>query len=195
MKKITTLLVLAIFMSSFMRTPIIANAAEGDKTAYELCKSANTWEEYKEVFENFQVDREDLLGRVLKELPERIEGLSTFVELIGYGGIKHEKADEFADAISYATSLYNSSEIGNLKLSVEKKDLESSYSVVEIHIEQNVLTHIGNVVKYVVILVEEHILLCTNDTILGWAELDGLYQYEDAKGNMEFYNPDFIRYK
>ena len=39
------------------------------------------------------------------------------------------------------------------------------------------------------------ILLCTTDAILGWVNLEGLYQYEDAMGNMEFYNPDFIRYK
>lgn len=39
------------------------------------------------------------------------------------------------------------------------------------------------------------ILLCTTDAILGWADLEGLYQYEDANGNMEFYNPYFITYK
>lgn len=39
------------------------------------------------------------------------------------------------------------------------------------------------------------ILLCTTDSLLGWADLNGLYQYEDAKGNMKFYNPDFIRYR
>lgn len=39
------------------------------------------------------------------------------------------------------------------------------------------------------------ILLCTTDTLLGWTSIDGLFQYEDAMGNMEFYNPDFIRYK
>lgn len=38
------------------------------------------------------------------------------------------------------------------------------------------------------------VLLCTTDAMLGWANLDGLFQYEDAKGNMEFYNPDFIKY-
>lgn len=38
------------------------------------------------------------------------------------------------------------------------------------------------------------VLLCTTDTVLGWTSIDGLYQYEDVTGNMEFYNPDFISY-
>lgn len=38
------------------------------------------------------------------------------------------------------------------------------------------------------------VLLCTTDEILGWANIDELYQYEDAFGNMEFYNPEFIKY-
>ena len=167
--------------------------------------------------------------------------------------------DEFADAIYYATSLYSKSKTGNLRFSVDKKDLEGPYSQVDAFIEDNALTHIGNVVKCydipyysnvdkclsgkeahyykgqricytcgvaywnpdgtlekmeyipfneVAQLKDEQkpqidkefegtilILLCTTDTILGWTSLDGLYQYENAMGNMEFYNPDFIRYK
>jgi len=162
--------------------------------------------------------------------------------------------EEFADAICYATSLYNNSEMGHLRLSVEKKDLKGPYSQVDVFIEDNPLTHIGNVVKcynipyysnvdkylagknayyykgqiicytcgvaywnpdgtlekmeYVpfdeVAQLKDNqkprinrdfdgkilILLCTTDTILGWADIEGLYQYEDAMGNMEFHNPD-----
>ena len=260
MKKITTLLLVAILMTSFIGNQmIVVNAAEVDKTAYELCKSANTWEEYKEIFEDFQCERGDFLGRVLKELPEKTEDLSTFIGAISYGGIKDEEVDEFTEAIRYATSLYSNSEIGHLRFSVEKKDLEGPYSQVDAFIEDNPLTHIGNVVKCydipyysnvdkyladkdayyykkqiicytcgvsywnpdgtlkkmeyipfskVAQLKDEQkpqidqefegtilILLCTTDTILGWADIEGLYQYEDAMGNMEFYNPDFIRYK
>lgn len=167
--------------------------------------------------------------------------------------------DEFVDAICYATSLYSKSKTGHLRFLVEKKDLEGPYSQVDAFIEDNALTHIGNVVKCydipyysnvdkyltgkdayyyngqiicytcgvaywnpdgtlekmeyipfneVAQLKDEQkpqidkefegtilILLCTTDTILGWTSLDGLYQYENAMGNMEFYNPDFIRYK
>lgn len=259
MKKITTLLVVAIFMTSLLGKQIVVNATESNKTAAELCKSANTWEEYKEIFENFQCERGDFLGRVLKELPKKTEELSTFIGAISYGGIKDEEVDEFTEAIRYATSLYNNSEMGHLRFSVEKKDLEGPYSQVDAFIEDNPLTHIGNVVKCydipyysnvdkclsgkeahyykgqiicytcgvaywnpdgtleemenipfdeVVQLKDSQkpqinrnfdgevlILLCTTDTLLGWANLEGLYQYEDAMGNMEFYNPDFIRYK
>lgn len=259
MKKITTLLVVATLMTSFIGNQIVVNAAESHKTAAELCKSANTWEEYKEIFEDFQCEREDFLGRVLKELPEKTEELSTFIGGISYGGIKDEEVDEFSDVIRYATSLYSNSETGHLRFSVEKKDLEGPYSQVDVVIEDNSLTHIGNVVKCydipyysnvdkylagkdayyykgqiicytcgvaywnpdgtlekmeyipfneVAQLKDEQkpqidkdfngtilILLCTTDTLLGWTNLDGLFQYEDAMGNMEFYNPDFISYK
>lgn len=257
MKKITTLL-LAIFMTSLIGTQTV-NAAE-DKTAYELCKSAKSWEEYKQLFEDFQPDREDNLGRALKEFPKHTEELSTFRGGPGYGGIKDEEVDEFFEAISYATYLYNNSETAHIRFSsVEKKDLEGPYSQVDTIIADNPLTHIGNVVicsdipyyssidyylanknphyykggiicytcgvsywnpdmtfektdyipyDKVAELKDEQkpiierefdgeviILLCTTDTILGWAGLDGLYQYEDAMGNMEFYNPYFITYK
>lgn len=134
MKKLTTLL-------------LVVNAAEVDKTAYELCKSANTWEEYKEIFENFQYERGDSLGRILKALPKEIENSSTFIAALSYGGIKDEEVDEFADAIRYATSLYNNNKTGHLRFFVEKKDLESPYRQVDAFIEDNALTHIGNVVK------------------------------------------------
>ena len=245
MKKLTTLL-------------LVVNAAEVDKTAYELCKSANTWEEYKEIFENFQYERGDSLGRILKALPKEIENSSTFIAALSYGGIKDEEVDEFADAIRYATSLYNNNKTGHLRFFVEKKDLEAPYSQVDAFIEDNALKHIGNVVKcydipyysnvnnyltgknayyYKEILcytcgvaywnpdgtlekmeyipfdevaqlkdsqkskIDRNfdgtilILLSTTDTLLGWTSIDGLFQYEDATGNMEFYNPYFIVYK
>lgn len=258
MKKITALLVVAILVTSLMGNQMIANAEESGKTAYELCQSVSTWEEYKEIFEDFQCERDDFLGHVLKELPEKIDGLSTFMAF-GYGGIKDEEIDAFEESIRYATSLYSNSETAHLRFSVEKKDLEGPYSRVDVFTEDNKLTHIGNVVKCydipyyscvdnylcgknacyykkqiicytcgvaywnpdgtlekmeyipfdeVAKLKDEQkpqidrdfdgtilILLCTTDTLLGWTSLDGLFQYEDAMGNMEFYNPYFIRYE
>lgn len=257
MRKIMTLVVVVIFMTSLIGTTV---NAEEERTAAEICKSAKSWEEYKQLFEDFQPDREDQLGRVLKKLPADIENLSTFKMGFSYGGIKDEKVDEFAEAISYATYLYNNSETAHIRFSsVEKKDLEGPYSQVDAIIEDNPLTHIGNVVICADIpyysSIDEYlsnkkphyysgriicytcgvsywnpdmtlgkteyipydeiaglkdekkpqinrdfdgeiiILLCTTDAILGWAGLDGLYQYEDANGNMEFYNPYFITYK
>lgn len=257
MRKIMTLVVVVIFMTSLIGTTV---NAEEERTAAEICKSAKSWEEYKQLFEDFQPDREDQLGRVLKKLPADIENLSTFKMGFSYGGIKDEKVDEFAEAISYATYLYNNSETAHIRFSsVEKKDLEGPYSQVDAIIEDNPLTHIGNVVICADIpyysSIDEYlsnkkphyysgriicytcgvsywnpdmtlgkteyipydeiaglkdekkpqinrdfdgeiiILLCTTDAILGWADLEGLYQYEDANGNMEFYNPYFITYK
>lgn len=255
MKKIATLLMATILMTSFVGKSATVLAAE--KTAYELCKSAHNWKEYKKIFEDFQYEREDFLGSILKELPEKTEDLSTFTEGIGYGGIKDEEVDKFADAICYATSLYN--EEGYLRLSVKKKDLEGPYSQVNVDVQNSELTHIGNVVmcygipyyscfdnylcgknknyyegqemcytcgieywnsngtlekmEYIpfddVAQLKDSqkpsidksfdgtilILLCTTDSLLGWTSLEGLYQYEDGIGNMEFYNPDVISYK
>ena len=259
MKK-TLLLVALICMIGFMESPITAKAAENERSeAYELCKSADTWQEYKDIFKDFQYEQGDWLGLVLKELPEKIETLSTFISGVGYGGIKDEKVDEFEEALSYALSLYNADETAHLRFTVKKKDLEGPYSQVDANIENNPLTHIGNVVmcheipyyssvdrymedkdayyydgtpmcytcgvaywnpdgtlekmEYVPYedvarlkdaektVIDRNfegttlILLCTTDTILGWADLDGLFQYEDAMGNMQFYAPDSICYE
>lgn len=254
MRKIMTLVVVVIFMTSLIGTTV---NAEEERTAAEICKSAKSWEEYKQLFEDFQPDREDQLGRVLKKLPADIENLSTFIGYIDYASVKDEETDQFIEAIVYATSLY--SETGHLRFSVEKKDLEGPYASVNLYIEDKPLTHVGNVVicrkipywssiddyldnknphyynggiicytcgvsywkpdmtlektEYIPYdkvaelkdeqkpIIEREfdgeviILLCTTDAILGWADLEGLYQYEDANGNMEFYNPYFITYK
>lgn len=257
MKKIIALLVIAVFMNSFVANQMVVKGAESNKIAIELCKSANTWEEYKDIFEDFQCERKDFIGRTLKKLPQEIEGLSTFTK-ISYG-IKDEEADELADAIQYATSLYSNSEIGHLRFSIEKEDLNSPYSQIDIVVEDNPLTHIGNAVKCAGVPYYSNIdqyragknmnyykgqgicytcgvaywnpngtlekmeyipynevgqlndtqklkidksfdgtiliLLCTTDTLLGWTSIDGLFQYEDAMGNMTFYNPEFLYYK
>lgn len=255
MKRIITLVITAIFMFAFIGNTV--NAAEANQNAAELCKSVNTWEEYKEAFEDFQYVRGDFLGSVLKNLPERIAKVSTYSGF-GYGGIEDERLSEFVDCITYAISLYSNSEIGHLKFSIDIEDLEGPYSQVDVTTEDIPLSHIGNVVKCYEIpyysnineymedknanyyegqilcytcgvaywnsdgtlekmeyipfeevaqLKDEEkpkidrefdgnilILLCTTDTFLGWTSLDGLSQYEDSMGNMEFYNPDFISY-
>lgn len=230
-----------------------------NQSAYELCKSAETWEEYKEIFKDYKCDRGDFLGSELKELPEKIEGLSSLMGGGVYGGIEDAELERFAGAMFHAISLYNKSGIGHLKFSLEMGDLEGPYAYLDLNIEEISITHIGNVVKcYKVpyypdfdswregknanyyekqivcytcgvayfnkngILEKEDyipfdevanlkdaqkpkidrdfdgnilILLCTTDSILGWTHIYGLAQYEDAFGNMEFYNPEYIRYK
>lgn len=148
MKKFSTLLLAVILMiSNFVgNVQSMATAATVEsKTAVELCKSANTWEEYKEIFEEFQCERGDFLGSMLKDLPKKIANSSTFSGTIGYGGIKDSEVDEFAEAIQQAIALY--SETGHLRFSVKKKNLKSPYSQVDLFVEDKPLTHIGNVVK------------------------------------------------
>lgn len=254
MKKLVVVAV--ICMIGFMENPITAEATENEKSeAYELCKSADTWKEYREVFKEFEPKQGDFLGLVLKELPEKIETLSTFFSAVSYGGIKDKDMKEFEEGLRYALSLYNADETAHLRFTVKNKDLKGPYSQVDISCEKKMLTHLGNVVicheipyyssvdrykayyysgtlmcytcgvaywnldgtleKMEYVPFEEVarlkdsektvidrnfegttlVLLCTTDTILGWADLDGLVQYEDAKGNMEFYAPDFICYK
>ena len=166
MKKITTLLAVVILMTSFIGNQmIVVNAAEVDKTAYELCKSANTWEEYKEIFEDFQYERGDFLGHVLKELPEKTKDYNG--QIICYTcGVAYWNPDGTLEKMEYIP--FN--EVAQLK-DEQKPQIDKEFE--------------GTIL----------ILLCTTDTILGWTSLDGLYQYENAMGNMEFYNPDFIRYK
>lgn len=257
---IALLVALLVFVSGLMGNLTTVKAAEVDVedtviSAYELCRSSNSWEEYKTVFQNFQCERGDFKGSVLKELPERLESLSSFSSY-SIGGISDEEIDEFEEILNHAVSLYN--EMGFLKLSVVKKDLEGPYSQIDIIPDDAKLTHLGNVVSSYNIPYYENvnayfenkgacyyqkqilcytcgvaywnsdgtlekieyipfdevadledwqkpeidtnfegttlILLCTTDTLLGWVDLDGLFQYEDAQGNMEFYNPDFISY-
>lgn len=261
MKRLTTLLVILLaFMGALLTNSAKVNAAETEEegkgdSAYELCSSANSWEEYKTVFESFQCEREDFEGGVLKDLPERLESLTSF-NAYSIGGILDEETDDFEKMLNHAVSLYN--EMGHLKFSVIKNNFEGPYSGFDIIPEEASLTHLGNVVRSYNIPYYENInaylekegacyyqrqilsytcgvaywnldgtlekmeyipfnevgslkdsqkieidtnfegttliLLCTTDTLLGWTNLEGLYQYEDGRGNMEFYNPDFIRY-
>lgn len=244
----TTAIIVAMMVMVF-ENQMVANAADNTtSTAYELCKSATTWEEFVDKFEDFQYERGDFLGMSLKDLPERISKASTFQGVCSYGAIKDEKLEEFADAMLYAISLYNSSD-SNLKIFVQKKDFDGPYGQVDVTTEDRVLTHVGNVVtcynkfyyenadqyfekvneswydgrtmyatcgvaywnpdrtlsKMEYVPLDEVaqlkdaqkikidrsfngtilVLLCIDDTIIGWTDLDGLEQYEDANG-MEY---------
>lgn len=227
---------------------------ENTKPAYELCYLASSWEEYKIAFEQFEPERDDTTGRVLKKLPENLEGLSTF-SACGVA-IEDEDADELKEAIEHAVSLYNQQ--GILTFSVSKREIEGPNDGISITANKEKLTHLGNVVlsakvpyykdiddcrkqknayyyqkqilcytckveywnpdgtlekvdeipfeKLATLKDTEKkqidtefdgttiVLLCTTDEILGWANIEELYQYEDAYGNMEFYNPEFIKY-
>lgn len=264
MKRMTTLVVaLVVLMGNLLANPLMVEAANPadciapiteteskEATAYELCSSANSWAEYKAVFEHFQCRLGDFKGFTLKELPDMLEHSCTFSG--GYTiGAPDEEVDDYAEMLSHAVSLYN--EMGFLHFSVKKRG-----SQIDIVPDDIALTHVGNVVKCynipyyenvnayfegkeayyyrkqvicytcavaywnpngtlekmeyipfdeVANLTDEQkpkidsdfegttlVLLCTTDAMLGWANLDGLFQYEDAKGNMEFYNPDFIKY-
>ena len=259
MKKITNVLLATILTISSLvgtvHTIAATSAEESHITAAELCKSANTWEEYKATFKEFQCEQGDFLGKILKDLSEKIEDLSTFMGTLSYSGINDSEVDEFVDVIRHATDLYSNSETGHLRFSVEKMDLNAPYSQVNVFVKDIPLTNVGNVVlcydipyysnidtymagqdanfydgqlmcytcgvsywnpdgtlakmEYipydkVAQLKDEQkpqidinfegtilVLLCTTDSLLGWTGLDGLYQYEDATGNMEF----FISYR
>lgn len=282
MRRITTLLIaMALFMGTLFGSQVAVRAKEAEKeetispekqkelweeklqkeessSAYELCYSATSWEEYKESFENFECEQGDINGRTLKELPETLNKLSTFWSM----GILRtdEEADKLKLAIEHAISLYNDNEQGNLTFSVTKIKRGFQGPNTEIHISADKvrLTHLGNVVisanvpyyenvnaylekreayyyqkqilsytckaaywnldgtlekvesipieKLATIKDSEKIqidtnfegtiliLLCTTDEILGWANIEELYQYEDESGNMEFYNSEFIKY-
>ena len=259
MKKITSmLLAVLICVTSFMGNYITANASV--LSAYDVCKSSRTWEEYKENFENlWGYVRSGIESKILKELPKTFEEASTFKGAISYGGIKDEEIEKLEDAVNYAISLYSADSSSHLSFRVTTKDLEGPYSQLDIYSEEIQLTHIGNVVKCYNVpyysnineyLTEKNayyyngqivcytcgvaywnsdgtledmnyvpynkvaglkdsekieinqefegitlVLLCTTNTILGWADANKLFQYEDGTGNMEFYNPEFIYYK
>lgn len=279
MRRLITLLVaMALFMGTLFGSQMVVRAEETEKeetissekqkvfweelkkgespSAYELCYSATSWEEYQTMFEEFECGRGDIDGRTLKELPEMLNRLSTFWSL----GIVRtdEKAEKLRPAIEHAISLYN--EQGNLTFSVTKRkgSFEGPNTEICIRADKVRLTHLGNVVISENVPYYENIntylekgevyyfqkpsvaytcgaaywnldgtlekidyipfekvanlkdsqkkpidtnfegtilvLLSTTDTILGWANLEELYQYEDAFGNMEFYNSDAIKY-
>lgn len=278
MRRITTLLVaMALFMGTLLGSQMAVRAEGTEKeetispekqkelweeklqkeessSAYELCYSATSWEEYKESFSEFQCEKKDYKGRTLKDLVGYLESLCTFQSF--YMRRTDEEAKELEKAVRHAVGLYNKQ--GLLNFSVQITDFTGPNSIIEVHPDPIMLTHLGNVVvsyqvpyyknvndyleqknayyyqkqilsytckaaywnsdgtlekvdsipveKLATIKDSEKIqidtnfegtiliLLCTTDEILGWANIEELYQYEDAFGNMEFYNPEFIKY-
>jgi len=147
MRRLTTVLVaLLLFMGSLSGNQMTVRAEETEKeetgSAYELCYSAKSWEEFKALFENYKSKPGDSNGRVIKKVSENLEALSTFFS-IGMC-VLDEEAEEFGEAIKYVVSLYNQKDL--LKFSVTIKDYTGPYSEILIQADKVKLTHLGNVV-------------------------------------------------